>query len=306
MHNFMAQIKNHNLVHLYISPLEQCNLNCQICYTQKNRATLSQVQLLDFVERYSSYLQTLNLSLETITLCGGEIFLLPWIVQFINKLNKKNIIVEIITNGTINRLAEFSQPNLINLIISIDGLPEDHDANRGQGNFAKTWQFLTQAHQQGFHFEIFSVITQRNFDKIEQFEQYFQDNLGFLPDITYHPRKPLTYLENHPVANCLGEVSNFEFLTSAQLEKLLLTKKVFPPLKLGCHQISVMSDGNVYACCEGVKPLGKISDQVSDLVADYQQLIKTPKIFSASHCDGCAYSNFVCGFGQEYAKIAHN
>jgi sulfatase maturation enzyme AslB (radical SAM superfamily) len=291
-----------NLAHLYLSPLEQCNLNCKICYTQKTRAALSQKQLLDFLERYRLHLQSLNLNLETITLCGGEVFLLPWIVQFVNLLNEQNILVEIITNGTINRLQEFKQPNLINLIISLDGLVEDHDANRGQGSFAKTWQFLLEAHQLGFHFEIFSVVFQKNFDQIERFEQYLEKELGFLPTITYHPRKPLDYLANHPISNRIGEVKDFGFLSLAQIKKLASTKKIFPPIKLGCHQIAVMSDGNVYACCEGINPVGKISDKIEQLVTNYQQRIKNPSGFPQD-CKGCAESNFICGFTQEYLEL---
>jgi len=298
----MAQMNSFNLTHLYLSPLEQCNLNCKICYTQKTSTTLTQSQLQDFTERYRLHLKTLNLSLETITLCGGELFLLPWIVQYINQVTQQKIIVEVITNATLDRLTEFAQPNLVNLIISLDGLAEDHDANRGPGSFAKTWQFLLKARQLGFHLEIFSVITQHNFNQIDQFEQYLYQQLGFLPEITYHPRKPLAYLATHPTSNRFGEMKKFGFLSLKQIETVAKTKKIFPPVKLGCHQLSLMSNGLVYACCEGINPVGKISDTIEQTVANYLKRVKKPQAFS-DDCLRCAEPNFVCGFTQEYLKL---
>lgn len=294
-----------NLNHLYLTPLEQCNLNCKICYTQKTKAQLTFEELAEFIDRYRQFLASSDLEsvLETVTLCGGEIFLLSWITDFINNLTAQNIIVEIITNGTINRLAEINQPNLVNLIVSLDGLPKDHDHNRGQGNFDKSFKFLQTAIQLGFHVEIFSVITGYNFDHIQQFEQYLQDKLGFLPDITYHPRKNKQYLAQHPISNIVGTSTEFAFLTSDQLQKLAKTKTIFPPLNLGCHQLAVMSDGNVYGCCEGMTVLGKMSDDIAKLVKNYQQSIKTPAGFCQHNCQGCSESDFVCGIAQQYVKI---
>ncbi len=299
-----------NLSHLYLSPLEKCNLNCKLCYTRKTKERLSQETLFDFIKRYQQYLTKIEQSLQTITLCGGEVFLLPWLNVFANRLNQQNIIVEIITNGILDRLAEFTQPNLINLLISIDGLPKFHDSNRGQGQFSKTWQFLRRALELNFHCEIFSVISQKNFDQINQFEQYLQKKLGFLPRITYHPRKPLTYLNYHPAAKNLTQTktrnNEFGFLNAKQFAQIAQNKKIFPPVNLGCHQLAVMSDGMVYACCEGVRPVGEISTPIADLVQVYQQRVKIPLGFTAQFCHGCAESDFVCGLSQIYAKIAGN
>lgn len=291
-----------NLSHLYFSPLEQCNLDCKMCYTHKTEQQLTKNQLLDFINRYQEFLDLEDKTLDLVTLCGGEVFLLPWIVQFINQVTQKKIIVEIITNGTINLLEKLYQPNLINLIISLDGLEKNHDLNRGDGSFKKTWQFLKKSNELGFHFEIFSVISQQNIDSIDQFEAFFKDELGFLPKITYHPRKPKTYLAVHPLSNKTGQIDEFDFLTFNQIKHLAKTKKIFSPLDLGCHQLAVMSDAKVYACCEGIKPLGKIDTPIKLLIENYQTRIKTPEGFSR-FCQGCSEPDFVCGVARAYANI---
>jgi MoaA/NifB/PqqE/SkfB family radical SAM enzyme len=125
------------LKHLYINPLEACNLNCKICYTKKTKTVLSNVEILDFIARY----QTVQ-KLESITFCGGEVFLLQDFSSLINELTTKNIFIQIISNGTIDRLSEIKQANMVNLIISLDGLENYHDQNRGQGILPKVSNYL--------------------------------------------------------------------------------------------------------------------------------------------------------------------
>lgn len=80
--------------------------------------------------------------LQTITFCGGEVFALAYFPDLVNRLVDQNIFIQIITNGTIDKLDMFKNPNSINLIVSIDGLQDYHDANRGEGNFEKVFIFL--------------------------------------------------------------------------------------------------------------------------------------------------------------------
>ncbi len=284
------------LKHLYISPLEECNLNCRICYTSKTKDRLSIKQIWEFVDRYQQQQQ-----LESVTFCGGEVFLIADFVQLVNQLTKQNIFTQIITNGTIDRLAEFTVPNQINLIISLDGLPADHDANRGQGNFSKSLLFVKKALALDFHLEIFTVVSQRNYQKLDQFEAFLKDELNFLPPITYHPRKPKAYLDQHPISHQEGQVSGFEYLTKDQIKQLAETKKVFPPENLGCYQLSLMSDGRIYSCCEGIRPLGEIDDPVSQIIDQFKQRVAVPDGFG-TNCLGCTEPEFVCGLSKIYQE----
>ncbi|MBP6994225.1 radical SAM protein, partial [Candidatus Woesebacteria bacterium] len=136
------------LQHLYINPLERCNIACKICYTRKTAPKLTEDQIVTFVERY----REVN-PLKVITFCGGEVMLLPYFPQLVNKLNALGIYIQIITNGTIDRLSEFSNPQLVNMIVSIDGLEPYHDQNRGEGNFRKSIQYLQDAISMRFHHE---------------------------------------------------------------------------------------------------------------------------------------------------------
>ena len=282
------------LNHLYINPLEKCNLKCKICYTRKTDPILTMEQILDFIKKYQA-----KHTLQTVTFCGGEVFTLAYFPKLVNTLVSQEIFVQIITNGTIDKLDQLNNPNFINCIVSIDGLQQYHDANRGKGNYKKSMNFLKKAQTLGFHTELFSIITKQNLQHIDEFESTLKKELNTIP-ITYHPRKPPSYLLHHPVSNIFGEINGFDFLTPKEMISVMTERNVFPPKDLGCYQIAVMSDERVYGCCEGVKPLGTIHDDVGQLFDKlHERLVTWYGTNTSKTCLGCSQSEFMCGI-KEY------
>lgn len=277
------------LHHLYINPLEKCNLKCKICYTRKTDPILSKEAILEFIDRYQKAYE-----LQTVTFCGGEVFALKYFPNLINILNSKGIFVQTITNGTIDRLSEIKNPNFNKLIVSIDGLEPYHDKNRGKGSFAKSMAFLKNGKKQGFHTEIFSIVTRQNYPLIDQFEQYIKEHLGRV-EITYHPRKPPEYLLHHPISNIEGAIEGFDFLKEDQLVEITTTRNVFPPKELGCYQVALASTGKIYGCCEGFRPIGMIDDNIKNIFEALKKRIGGP-------CLGCSQTEFMCGIKKLYEK----
>lgn len=289
----ITKIQNHvnqTLYHLYINPLEKCNIKCKICYTKKTSPILTEKEILDFIERYKNVHE-----IQTVTFCGGEVFTLPYFTHLINILTHQGIFVQIITNASINRLSEINQPNSVNCIVSIDGLKPYHDANRGKGGFNQCIDYLNKARKLGFHTEVFSIVTKQNLTKIELFENYLNKILGNI-SITYHPRKPTTYLSNHPISNIFGHIEGFDFLSLQELVQLMKTRNTFPPKDLGCYQISLASDGNIYGCCESFNPIGTITTPINRLIGVLRSRID-------STCLGCVQPSFMCGIKEIIATI---
>jgi len=286
------------LHHLYINPLEKCNLRCKICYTRKTDPILPEATILDFVKRYQAVHK-----IETITFCGGEVFALSYFPHLMNTLTEQGIFLQVITNGTLDRLDEIRDPNLVNLIVSLDGEEAYHDANRGLGNFRKSISFLQKASLKGFHVDVFSIVTHQNLQRLDQFEATLTQELGFLPGITYHPRKPPAYLEHHPISNIMGETAGFDFLSKTEMLHLMKTRNVFPPAQLGCYQIAVASDGNVFGCCEGYTPIGRIEEKVESLIAALTDRVEVwSQTDKNTACLGCSQHEFMCGVKQ-YLEI---
>lgn len=275
------------LHHLYINPLEKCNLKCKICYTRKTDPILIEENILNFIDRYQKAYE-----LQTVTFCGGEVFSLKYFPHLVNTLTQRGIFVQTITNGMIDRLIEIENPNMNKMIVSIDGLKTYHDKNRGVGNFDKSMKFLKKARKKGFHTEIFSIVTKQNYPLIVQFEKFMEKHLGPI-DITYHPRKPLEYLLNHPVSNVEGTVDEFDYLSKNELIEISKTRHVFPPKELGCYQVALASTGKIYGCCEGFRPIGTIDDKIESIFEALKKRIGGP-------CLGCSQTEFMCGIKKLY------
>lgn len=289
------------LRHLYINPLEKCNLACKICYTKKTSPILSEEQILTFVSRYQQ-----TQPVDTITFCGGEVFTLHYFPQLVNDLTGEGIFVQVITNGTVDKLEQLEKPNDINLIVSLDGLKTYHDSNRGNGNFDISLSFLRKAQQLGFHTEVFSIVTHQNLLQIDSFEQYLNTTLDNPVQVTYHPRKPPAYLMHHPIANVWGETTGFEFLNKEEMSQVMRERSVFPPKNLGCYQIALVSDGRVFGCCEGVFPIGSMTDEPQVLIEKLKERISAwEKTNTLEKCLGCSQHEFMCGI-REYLLELQN
>ncbi len=270
-----------SLESIYISPLEGCNLACKYCYTQKTSNVLSNQQILDFIDRYSCFIhESYSLNLESIILCGGEVFLLPDFPQLVNTLIDKDIFVTIITNGTIDRLDEIKSPQNCQILVSLDGLKAIHDQNRGDGNFDKSIKYIKHAQELGFPVEIMFLVTKDSYP--------FKDS--FLPSLykLYNFKNlELTYLTDRKMS-----------LTNEQSLDIKLHYPTFPNKNFGCYQLSLQSDGNITGCCESSISLGKITDHPKNYISKFIKSLSP--CFTCGLCQGCCDQNYLCGYPQEF------
>jgi len=245
-----------DLSSIYISPLELCNLSCRYCYTTKTKKILTNRQILSFIKRYQNSLKKFSLAeggrsgeaerdlrLKSIIFCGGEVFTLPKFTNLVNQLLAQNIFITIITNGTVDKLVEISDPHNCQLIVSFDGPKPVHDQNRGRGNFLKSKQFVNSALQKGFPVEIFYLITKDSFP--------YKDKLNIY-DL------PKTYLTDR-----LGSLSK------AQTDIIRTNYPCYPPQNFGCSMLSLQSDGKFYSCCESRHAIGSLTDPIENIINHY-------------------------------------
>lgn len=275
----------HNLENIYISPLELCNLSCLYCYTKKPKTILSNEQILDFVKNYQQTLSKFgggvfsdvergntftgrknisenlqNFQLKSIIFCGGEVFTLPNFPALVNQLIDQGIFISIITNGTIDKLDEISQPQNCQLIVSFDGPEKIHDHNRGAGNFSISKKFVNSALQKGFPVEIFYLITKDSYpykDKLNIFnlhKTYMTDRLGSL--------------------------------SPTQVSKIRNNYDCYPPRDFGCNIFSLQTNGKFYGCCESTVSIGSLSDPLEQVINKYLEITKKhPKCYDPNyHC----------------------
>ncbi len=288
------------LENIYISPLENCNLNCKLCYTHKTKNVLTNQQILIFIEKYDEALRnqcffsTLNLAtdspekknvdkkresyLKSILFCGGEVFILPKFTNLVNDLIQKNIFITVITNGTIDKLDQIKSPQNCQLLVSLDGPELIHDQNRGSGSFQKSISFIHKAISLGFPVEIMFLITPDSYDYKDTFSAYLKDLLGIEIKLNYITQKTIFYTQNHPLSN---QNNQNPALTPAQIVDIKTNYNSVPSKNFGCFQISLQSDGQIYGCCESPVSLGKTNDDPQVYIQKF--------IDSLSPCQNCKF-----------------
>lgn len=280
---------------IYISPLEVCNLNCRLCYTNKIKSILTNQQIQNFTKRYRKYI-----NLKSILFCGGEVFLLPSFAKLVNYYTSQNIFVSIITNGTINKLSEFLHPNSIQLLVSLDGPPKIHDQNRGAGNYQKTLDFIRTGLDLGFHLEIMYLVTPDSYSYIDKLPKNLSHYFGQRIAFNYITIKTKFYTTLHSLSQAVASPG----LTTSQILHLKQNYPCLPPANFGCFQLSLQSNGFIYGCCESSKPIGKLSTPIPTLIQTFKNKLSVCGSCPSMLCQGCTDPSFICGYKAELQQLS--
>lgn len=284
MATMVGDIKN-ALENIFISPLELCNLNCRLCYTPKTKNILTNKQILDFIEKYSQ-----KIDLKSVLFCGGEVFTITNFCELINELARRKIFLTVITNGTIDRLEEIKDPANCQLLVSLDGPKEIHDQNRGTGNFDKSVAFIKKALNLGFPTEVMFLITQASYPYRDSFPKLL-DELYNLTNLKLNYITQKTKFFN-PSLNAPG-------LTPEQIINIKKNYPSIPAKNFGCFQLSLQSDGLIYACCESPTPRAKMTDSVETIIENFKNSLAVCRSCSKNNCQGCCNPEFLCGYVKE-------
>jgi sulfatase maturation enzyme AslB (radical SAM superfamily) len=184
---------------------ELCNLRCKYCWlTNGNEITIrSKSQLITRVEGESltktSSIDKINDQIENILkagqaqvlkISGGEIFMLPEVLETVKKFTDKYKKIQILTNATL--LHKFScqdmEPSKFAFQVSLDG----YTPIANQLRFGKNSRFLTEKILESikilrhleFNVEINCVITPQNIDELPDYVEFISEEI---PNVTIFP-----------------------------------------------------------------------------------------------------------------------
>lgn len=110
----------------------KCNLNCQFCYQRDDEADLqANRRTRDFIIAH----RIVDAKVFELTITGGEILLVPYLMELIRSFNERHITPHVTTNGTLisEDIARALASVRISVQISIDSHdPLVHDTLRGR------------------------------------------------------------------------------------------------------------------------------------------------------------------------------
>ena len=141
---------NNRIIGIYLEIKSSCKENCIYCYNENALKENNSITLKLF-DKMTNELRSMNVS--SLSMSGGEPFMHPQICELILNAINKNILVSIVTNGTIYKknLYELICKYSIPLQITLDGADTTtHDYTRGENTFLKIMENISTLHKMGY------------------------------------------------------------------------------------------------------------------------------------------------------------
>ena len=144
----------------------RCNLDCKMCYYTKEGKELSLKSIhLIFADKLKPF------HFKSCYIAGAEPFMRDDLKEICKIINDQNIEVTVQTNGTFitEPLLRELKPFISRIDVSVDGLPETHNAIRGmQGAFNKTIDGIKICQKLGINVIVNTLILNENLEELEE------------------------------------------------------------------------------------------------------------------------------------------
>ena len=306
----------YRLMGAYVELTTECNLRCLHCYNEsgKEKAKIDEVDLENICQSLKKAKQ------DHITFSGGEPFLHPKILDYINICTKQGIGVSIISNATqiTQQLLEQLPRENISFQISLNGSKQEiHDALCGKGRYEKTMKGISNLKKYfPNEIQIHCVVNQynqydlKNIIELLREQELMEVSFSELNE-TGRTKKneekiSLTHTE---VCELVAQLQQDEEIKKWEKEGMKIT---YPETSMGCpfmdeEEIGVASRidpyGNVYLCQSlEAYSIGSIKEDIL-----YDIIYKNEKIDHAirmiqklrneiKECEQCVWQ-VVCGRG---------
>jgi len=180
--------KNYTPFSIVLELTRVCNLNCIHCYNIKDKAELSFAQ----IKKIASSLRKAGTL--TLTLTGGEVFVIKDILEILYFLKGLGFDLKIITNGTLlnkDLIKHLKSIYPSEIGVSLYGLsPLVHEKiTRVRGSFQKTFQTIKALKEEGLPVHIKTTLMKENFEEYPKIREFSQKlGLNYLLDPIISPK----------------------------------------------------------------------------------------------------------------------
>lgn len=143
----------------------RCNLRCRYCYGasyDRNHREFTTQELVDLIDTLA------DMGTKYISLNGGEALLRDDLETIVDKINEKKILSHLSTNGLLIKDKITLMKKIGSIAISIDGLRESNDANRGVGTYDRIIEAIEWLHKNKIKFHTQTVLTKNNKNAIDE------------------------------------------------------------------------------------------------------------------------------------------
>lgn len=263
---FEEDTLDYKMESLSLDLTSKCNLRCKHCST-----AFGEIPNVDLpVEDMTRIIQWAeNKNIDKLTLTGGEIFVLPDIMERLKKVRKIfSGKIDIITNATL--IDQSKMPELIKCVdaisISLDGYDKQSvDQIRGKGVYEKVMACITQLKALGFSkISLSMILTQENHKNREKFIHLCQElDVKPMPRVLNpRGRAKKNYQE-------LRIVDDKAVYTDEELKEIRSNLTMKSTCGAGNTTIAIYSNREVHPCAamdEASECVGNIEDLLNDKI----------------------------------------
>lgn len=310
--------------HFYLQwdSTDNCNLRCGHCYhgDEDSHEQIKQIMTLEesllMIDDLKETSEKWNM-IPRIAISGGECFLRPDLYQILDYTKEKNIITNLLTNGTLideTRAKDVKARGINTIQISLDGDRETHNRIRRKFYaYDSALKGIRNATNAGIDVVVSMTATKENRDQFEDVvktaQEYGAKRVAiktYVPSLELGKNDPL-YLDAREIyqviknANQLTEkfkgkidVLHSDVLwqilepNNEMIEQAKKENKFLWGCSAGYRTLSVLSDGDVYSCRRLPISIGHISEGIEKLVLDsevMQNLRDMNKMRENTGCD---------------------
>lgn len=272
---------------IYYHITQRCNLNCKYCY---NKANLNRTEELS-TEKIKKLIEIIsNMGVKTVIMTGGEALLHKDLCEACVLLKKRNIFVELLTNGTLLGEKRDVLESVDHIIVSLDTFEELDNWRKGLNIKALLTTLKTLEQKYREKIAIRSVIGKYNEESYMQVKMFCEENqYEFIPSL-YIPNS-LEEVKNMSVRGCgietieYGKIDDFGASYCGG----------------GYREIALDANGDIYPCQMLVKKgfkMGNIFGLYDGKIgiSEVNTQFMKRNITEVEGCKDCQYK-YLCGGG---------
>ncbi|MFH1225471.1 MAG: radical SAM protein [Candidatus Diapherotrites archaeon] len=145
---------------------KHCNLRCGYCYADleslRDKEELSTEEILALIDKLAT------MGTRWVRVVGGEPLMRKDIYRIVDKFAEKNIIVELVTNGTLLKQHLPLLKKVHSVCISIDGNRRATEKCRGKGTYDRALEAIEAAHLAGANLRLHAVLTKYSIGSLDE------------------------------------------------------------------------------------------------------------------------------------------
>lgn len=309
----------------------KCDQKCAHCYMYESDSYQTQLNntmdkdtvfaLLEEIRQFS-----LNFNLQcTLAITGGDPILSPYFWDVLEFIKNAQLLSVIIMGNSyhINDIVakRLKKLEVISYQISLDGLRDTHDETRKAGSFDDALRALEILHTNGITTNVMFTVFESNYKEVIPLYNYL-DTLPYIDSFCFDKMVPIGNAQK--TTNCISKEEYHELLFNFYKELTLNEHRVGFSMKdnlwklflhdmgltdpfiesdsictgcvAGSCSVSILSDGEIYACRRLELPIGKYPEQkFQDIVIKNPITKKIRDISNYSECNKCDLRSYCRG-----------